>query len=160
MTNSKNLLPKNLLAKEFIRPLPLTAMLIMALNDHWWRVMWPNVWTGKISDFAVVLFFPTLLTSSWNILLLIGNMARKVPWDTNLTLKKLNVACFITIISLGGINLSPTLRDLYVSFLDTIDFFSPSPNHYYTVDPTDLIAFLFIPFAWLDGKRALEETRK
>ena len=36
-------------------------MIVLGLNDHIWKATYANVWTGKISDIAGLIFFPILL---------------------------------------------------------------------------------------------------
>ena len=36
-------------------------MVILGLNDHLWKEMYGNAWTGKISDISGLIFFPLLL---------------------------------------------------------------------------------------------------
>jgi len=50
-----------------IHPAQLTAIAALLLNDHVWKAAWPGVVTGKISDFAGLAFFPSLLVGAWEI---------------------------------------------------------------------------------------------
>lgn len=52
---------------SLLHPVPLLAMAVLVLNDHWWKRAWPSFWTGKISDVAGLLFFPVLLATIWEI---------------------------------------------------------------------------------------------
>ncbi|MBK7890447.1 MAG: hypothetical protein IPJ84_06225 [Bdellovibrionales bacterium] len=38
----------------FVHPIPLTAVAILAMNDHFLKVRYPSFVTGKLSDFAGV----------------------------------------------------------------------------------------------------------
>lgn len=40
---------------------PLAGLLLMIVNDQWWRWAWPGALTGKLSDVGVMLFFPLFL---------------------------------------------------------------------------------------------------
>ena len=42
-------------------PYVLTALILTALNDHYFKYKFNNFLTGKISDFAGLFFFPLLL---------------------------------------------------------------------------------------------------
>lgn len=44
-----------------LHPLPLAGLMLMLLNDHWWRWSWPGPLTGKLSDVGVLLFFPLFM---------------------------------------------------------------------------------------------------
>ena len=47
--------------KFFMHPLPLSAIALMALNDHWLKYKYPGFITGKLSDFCGVFYFPIFL---------------------------------------------------------------------------------------------------
>ncbi|MEM6805755.1 MAG: hypothetical protein AAF696_30430 [Bacteroidota bacterium] len=42
-------------------PLFILGLIILLLNDHWAKLTFANVWTGKISDFAGMFIFPLFL---------------------------------------------------------------------------------------------------
>lgn len=44
-----------------VHPLPLVAVVVLVLNDHWWKQAHPSWFTGKLSDVAGLFFFPLLL---------------------------------------------------------------------------------------------------
>lgn len=44
-----------------LHPLPLGALVVLLLNDHWWKRAHPSFVTGKLSDVAGLIFFPLLL---------------------------------------------------------------------------------------------------
>ncbi len=45
-----------------VHPLSLTAIAVLVLNDHALKATHPSWWTGKLSDFAGLFFFPFLIT--------------------------------------------------------------------------------------------------
>jgi hypothetical protein len=45
----------------FFHPIPLLAVAIMALNDHYLKMAYPGMITGKLSDFMGVFYFPIFL---------------------------------------------------------------------------------------------------
>lgn len=53
--------PMKLKLDFFIHPIPLAAVTMMALNDHWLKYEYPSWWTGKLSDFAGVFYLPIFL---------------------------------------------------------------------------------------------------
>lgn len=63
-------------ADGLLHPVPLVAMLLLALNDHWWKAAFPGVLTGKISDFAGLAFFPLLLQALWEVVTRSGSTRR------------------------------------------------------------------------------------
>jgi hypothetical protein len=56
-------------AAGLVHPVPLVAMLVLALNDHWAKAAFPGLVTGKVSDFAGLAFFPLLLQAGWEVAL-------------------------------------------------------------------------------------------
>ena len=137
--------------------LPVFGLVLMVLNDGWLRVTWPNLVTGKISDFAVVLFFPFLLTASWDWVASAIGRARGAP-PRGLGRRRLLVALAITGLALAAINLSYRARDLYVAFLGAVDFIGVYPRYHYTVDASDLVALVFLPVAWWWGERLMRRS--
>lgn len=51
-----------------LHPVPLTAILLLLLNDHLWKYSYPGFLTGKLSDVAGLIFFPLLLQALWEVL--------------------------------------------------------------------------------------------
>jgi hypothetical protein len=45
-------------AASLCHPISVAAMLLLLFNDHWLRVSTPSWWTGKLGDFAWLLFAP------------------------------------------------------------------------------------------------------
>lgn len=41
----------------------IIGLLVLLLNDQWWKAAFHNDWTGKISDFAGMLIFPMFLVA-------------------------------------------------------------------------------------------------
>lgn len=50
-------------AAALARPLPLLAVALLVLNDHWAKAAYPGWLTGKLSDAAGLAFFPILLAA-------------------------------------------------------------------------------------------------
>jgi hypothetical protein len=44
-----------------LAPVPVAAILVLLVNDHWAKAAFPGVITGKVSDVAGLAFFPLLL---------------------------------------------------------------------------------------------------
>lgn len=61
-----------------LHALPLVAMAVLAVNDHWAKAAFDNWWTGKISDVAGLFFFPLLLQGVGEWLGLVPVANRKV----------------------------------------------------------------------------------
>lgn len=46
---------------SLLHPVVLVAVVVLVLNDHWWKGVGPALVTGRLSDVAGLLFFPLLL---------------------------------------------------------------------------------------------------
>lgn len=44
-----------------LHAVPLGALVVLVLNDHWWKRAHPSFVTSKLSDVAGLIFFPLLL---------------------------------------------------------------------------------------------------
>lgn len=52
---------KHVAGEGLLHPAAVTAVLVMALNDHWLKATYASWWTGKLSDVAGLIFFPLFL---------------------------------------------------------------------------------------------------
>lgn len=50
-----------------LHPLPLLAIAVLCLNDHVFKAHFGSVWTGKLSDFAGLAYFPLFLQALWEL---------------------------------------------------------------------------------------------
>jgi hypothetical protein len=123
-------------------PLPVAGLLLMALNDHWWRQAWPNALTFKLSDFGVLLYFPALLCALWSL--------APRPWRPRpLSRSAVLASCALSGLSLAALNLSPAVAQLYGEALEVL-----FPGRYsYTPDPSDCVALVVVPIVALSGLR-------
>ena len=107
--------PVSLSWSTFISPLSLGALAVMGINDAWLRHAFPNFLTGKISDFAVLLFFPFFLMALWNggkaLESLISNKHIAAP-----SLKKLKLTIAFTALVFTLLQISPTFVQFYLGF--------------------------------------------
>ncbi len=140
--------------QEFFRPLPLIALMVMAINDHWLRLSYPNWFTGKLSDFAVVLFFPALLTACYNNLIFLLNKVFACHFSDQLSVSKIHIAATTTAVLLMALNLSETSKQFCLSLLEMIDY-CDWVDFRYTKDYSDLIALLLLPIAIWDAKQTI-----
>jgi hypothetical protein len=132
---------------EFLHPVPLVALVLLALNDHRWKGagVLPAAVTGKLSDFAGLLFFPLLLTALGDTLACFA--ARLTGWRLDFSLRRWKVvaACVATAAVFVPLELSASYGRFYVETLGKIGF--PSQT---TADLGDLWALLMLPVAgWL-----------
>lgn len=59
-----------------VHPLPLAAVLLLALNDHVFKHTHPSFVTGKLSDVAGLFFFPLLLDAMIEVALAVRGRYR------------------------------------------------------------------------------------
>ena len=131
-----------------VHPLPLAAIALTFLNDHVLKGsgLLPAWLTGKLSDFAGLVFFPLLLVSAWELLR-----------DRGPSRLALNVACIATAIvftlakttTVGSLAFQWGLGLAQWPFRFLAgDSLAPVAH---VMDPTDLIALPSILFAWWIG---------
>src|SRR5688500_11278112 len=60
-----------------LHPAALASIAVLILNDHWLKAAAPGLVTGKLSDFAGLLFFPLMVQAAYELTLsLIGRPFR------------------------------------------------------------------------------------
>ena len=150
--------------QEMLGTLPLAGLLLLTLNDHYWKYAFPGFWTGKISDFAGMLFFPFLLTAtvSWCLFGIDTLLAKFRPGSRRLryglSRPRLTVAVIATGLALAAINIVPECQELYLLALTSLKLGIWSKPGY-TMDPSDLSALLLLPFVWVWGARKCIGTK-
>jgi hypothetical protein len=131
-------------AAGLLHPVPLVAMAVLALNDHWGKTAWPGWVTGKLSDVAGLAFFPLVLQAAWEVIGRRAPSRRTLVVATVLTLgvfvsiKTLPAATTLWAWALGG--LQWPARWLFVGTA------RPVPVAAVT-DPTDLVALPAVALA-------------
>jgi hypothetical protein len=140
---------------EFLHPVPLVALIVLAVNDHYWKGagVLPGWLTGKLSDFAGLLFFPLLLTSLADTLLY--GVVRVTGWKLDPTLRawKIWLGCLATAAVFAPLELSAAYGRFYTETLGKVGF--PSET---VADLTDLYALVMIPLAGWLGYRELQRV--
>lgn len=63
-----------------LHPVALGAVAVLVVNDHVLKAAFPGVITGKLSDFAGMLFFPVMLQSAAEWLGVAPWADRRVAW--------------------------------------------------------------------------------
>lgn len=146
---------------EFVHPAPLAALALLALNDHVLKGsgILPGAVTGKLSDFAGLVFFPLLLTAladtlalALNRLAAAANLGLRL--DASLRRWKLIAATAATALAFGSIQLFPEAVRIYTSATAALGF--PSTVR---MDPTDLMALPALIVPYLVGMSRLGSTR-
>jgi hypothetical protein len=82
-------------------------MLLLALNDHWWKAAFPGLLTGKLSDAAGMIFFPLFLQA------LVEGAQALAGRDCAPSLRVLAACVVATAVAFAAIKLSPLAGDVY-----------------------------------------------
>ena len=131
---------------EFLHPVSLVCVAVLALNDHFLKGsgLLPGLVTGKLSDFTGLAFFPLLCTALVDVVLLAASrLGARI--DFSLRRWKIGVAVAATAIFFSAIKLSPIAAETVAGWLSVTGW-----NAQIVADPTDLIALvaLLVP-VWI-----------
>jgi len=139
-------------AGEFLHPAPLVALVLLGLNDHWLKGadLLPGLVTGKLSDFAGLLFFPLLVTTTGNLCLLLLARVGGLAVDFSLSRGKLALGCGATAALFASIKLSPAAAEWAAACFSQLGFHAQI-----VADPTDLVALPSLLAAYLLGTREI-----
>jgi hypothetical protein len=146
-----------------VSPVPLASICTIVLNDRVLKSRFPSAATGKISDFAGLIFFPLLVVSALELCRYVGHVP---TWQ----LSRRTLA--IVIVSVGvvftSIKLVAPIGDVYAPALGTAQYpfrivlawilHRPPPGWHQvslTRDTTDLIALPMLAVAWRLGSKRL-----
>lgn len=150
---------------ELATAVPIAGLATLVFNDAVLKIHWPGMISGKLSDFAVVLYFPFLVTATFALfsqpvrLLHARLRGRRPPGPGVLTRRRLLIGMAITTFALSAVNLSYTARDAYLRLLDVLDVFRLMPHKGYVVDASDLIGLTMLPVTWWWGNRLIQRRR-
>lgn len=142
--------------EALLHPVALASITLLLINDHVLKAIWPGFITGKLSDFAGLVFFPLLLVGSWQIVLaLLGR-------DYSANGRLLIGAMAITASLFVAIKVYPPANDLVASALGTgqwlvgqligVSAYTPGAVTI-ALDPTDLVALPSLAVGYLVGRR-------
>jgi hypothetical protein len=139
-----------------IHPLVLGAMALMAINDHLLKDCCHSWLTGKLSDFAGLLFFPILLHALGELLF------TKEPWAAERSNKILGGLSVITAVGFSWVQLSSTGGQAWAMGLGGLQWIVtggflrdvPVQAVQHWADPTDLMALPMLGVAlWIGWRR-------
>lgn len=140
---------------EFLHPVPLLALAALAVNDHVLKGagVLPGWLTGKLSDFAGLLFFPLLLTAALDCVAYGVARVTGARLDFSLRGWKVTAAVVATAAVFVPLELSEAYGRFYVRTLGEIGF--PSQT---TRDLGDLAALVMLVPAWWLGRAEIRRV--
>ncbi len=140
----KSVLP----AEEFLNPLPLGAVALLALNDHVLKGWGPGWFTGKLSDFAGVFFFPLLCSALARCL---GSvlLRRRLGLTPALLASTMGLTAALMLL----LELSPEFVRWFEATSPGLDPLGVVRRVRSTMDPTDLFSLPVLWLTWLHGRR-------
>jgi hypothetical protein len=137
-----------------LHPVSLASIALLLINDHLLKAIWPGLITGKLSDFAGLVFFPLLLIAVWQMALaLLGR-------DAAATTRQLVTATALTATLFAAIKLYPPANEMIGALQGTVQWLvgqligaatSPGPVTI-ALDPTDLVALPILAVAYRVGR--------
>jgi hypothetical protein len=129
---------------EFFAPLPLLAVALMLVNDHWLKPAFHDAITGKLSDVAVCFFMPLFVSEVLGIVCGVAPRARLLA-----------SAVFVALLY-GGLEVVPPVTRLALRALALV---GPALGIHrpfqMTSDWSDLACLVFVPLSVLYGQRRL-----
>ena len=148
-------------ADGLLHPMSLVALGLLLLNDHVLKAVWPGALTGKLSDIAGLVFFPILVLSAGELVLVALGRWRGPTWRA-LTLAAAGSATAFALVKIlpdaavaAGwlLGMAQWLLSLPIRALaGTLD--APIVPTLIVVDPTDLLALPFVTLAiWIGRSR-------
>jgi len=118
---------------EFLSPLPLCAVALMAVNDRWLKPAFHNALTGKLSDVAICFFLPLYVSA---LLALVTGW----PRTRRVAAGALFTACLFT-----ALKVSQPAADLFCALLGPLGAPLGLTRFQAWADPTDLVT---LPLVW------------
>jgi hypothetical protein len=131
---------------EFMAPLPVAAVALMALNDRVLKPRFHNGLTGKLSDIAICFFLP-LFTSA-----LLG-----LVWQRHARARVL-VGAGIAAFAFTAQELWKSFQDGFIAALGVVGAPLGLRHFVLTSDASDLLALLMVPLAVAYGWKRLAAT--
>lgn len=143
-----------------VHPVPLVSIVLLVLNDHWWKWEFGTWWTGKLSDVVGLIFFPLLLQSFWEL----GRAALGKPFRPSR--RVLIIAAVATAVVFGLIQVWTPAAEAYRHGLGVVSWplwasielissgsIPPVQPVSLTMDPTDLLTIPAVGVAVAVGWR-------
>ena len=135
---------------ELLAPLPLCALVVLAVNDWVLKpTSLPHWFTGKLSDFAGLAVFPLVATAAFDLLLWI---AWRLGANVDFTLRRWKLVTAIALTG-GVFALMKLVPDVALAVAHALGM---AFGHARVMpDATDLIALPALAFAWWFGTKTI-----
>jgi hypothetical protein len=143
-----------------LHPVALASLAVLVVNDHVLKARFPGLVTGKLSDFAGLVFFPLLLVALTEVAL------RALGRFTRPSRRALLVCVLLTGVVFSLTKTWEPAGDGYRAALGALQWpafavsalargapVPPVRTVRHTVDPTDLIALPSLALAFAIGRR-------
>ena len=125
--------------REFIAPLPIAAVALLAVNDHLLKAAFHNTLTGKLSDIAGCFFLPLYVSALLSLVTGISLRAR------------LYLGALITTALFVSVSLSRVAADAVCRWVGMLAAPLGYTHLRIAADPTDLIALPLVAAAVVYG---------
>jgi hypothetical protein len=155
-TAAERALPLTLL----VRPGPMLGLGLLALNDHVLKGsgLLPGWLTGKLSDFAGLLFFPLLLVTLVNLLeWALNSLARRPLLRASPTTFEVVLACVLTAAFFSAVQIHPDVAWAYGRATAILSLWSDATMAEVTMDPTDVVAVPMVILSFWLGQRGIAQ---
>jgi hypothetical protein len=138
-----------------IHPMVVVAVVVLVVNDHVLKALWPGALTGKLSDIAGMTFFPLFLLSVQELL------SRTLHRTIQPSRRQLAMWILIVGIGFTAVNIIPIAGDWYRwtwGVLGSPLRGSTTPV-VLTQDLGDLVVLPFLGIAWLIGEKRVSRAK-
>lgn len=129
-------------APEFFSTVPLLAVAVLALNDHFLKAAFHNTLTGKLSDVAGCFFFPLFISAL---------LAQVTRWPLE---RRMGAGVLATLAIFVPIKLSVAGAELVARAMGVLAVPAGLGMPHIVTDPTDLLALPMIGLAVLYARKA------
>lgn len=126
-----------------MHPWAIVALVLLILNDHVFKAAYPGPFTGKISDFAGLLFFPLAVQAAVEL------AAQVFGRDATRNQRVLFVAIAVTGVAFAAVKLIPEINTLAELAIGWLQGAAARPR--IALDATDLMALPALLVAWRIG---------
>ncbi len=141
-----------------LHPVAFGSVVVLLINDHWGKTHCPGVITGKLSDFAGLVFFPLLLTT------VIDAAARVFGRRTGPSQGTLLGGIVLTGAAFAATKATAVGAEAYRTFWGVLEWtlrvalaghLVPLERAAFVRDPTDLAVLPALVISWVVGRRVL-----